>query len=170
MAKLTFAEQIKHPNWQKKRLEVMEDAGFECESCGTKEVTLNIHHKRYVKGRMYWDYTREELACLCEDCHKQEHAHRELLDLILTQASESHGNAVQTAIGLLAGYFSGCVSIDRDLALAAIEVDGFSHDLGIMASMAGGASWPKMVEAADILTKRRSPAEDAAYLRWKGEA
>lgn len=169
MAKLTFAEQIRHPNWQKRRLQIMENAQFSCERCGTNEVTLNVHHKRYVKGRMYWDYADNELQCLCEDCHQQEHTHRALLDRILTEADESHGAAITTAIGLLAGYFAGCVSIDPELAKAAIDVDGYSHDLGIIASMAGGADWKRMAAAAEILAVRFSPAEEHALRRWKQE-
>lgn len=83
MAKLTYSEQLKHPNWQRKRLERLELAGWECEGCGSKDITLHIHHKRYIKGRMAWEYENDELECLCETCHESHHALRERLDKAL---------------------------------------------------------------------------------------
>lgn len=69
-----FFELYKRPEWQRKRLEVMEAARFECENCGEKERTLNVHHKFYVKGRKPWEYDDEDLTCLCEPCHKEQTA------------------------------------------------------------------------------------------------
>jgi Zn finger protein HypA/HybF involved in hydrogenase expression len=70
---MKYHDQLKHPLWQKKRLEVMERAGFECENCGGKEDTLNVHHPYYKRGAMIWDYESGELQCLCERCHKIAH-------------------------------------------------------------------------------------------------
>jgi hypothetical protein len=66
---MTYSEQIKHPKWQKRRLQIMEKAGFRCENCGTDEVTLNVHHILYRDGYIIWEYADEDLVCLCEDCH-----------------------------------------------------------------------------------------------------
>ena len=66
-----YYELLKDPRWQKKRLEVMERAGFECEECENNEVTLNVHHTYYEKGKMPWEYPTESLQCLCEECHKR---------------------------------------------------------------------------------------------------
>ena len=71
---LNYAQQIKHPNWQKKRLEVLEDRGFQCENCGSTEDELHVHHPFYRKGAMIWQYELEELLCLCNKCHLEEHA------------------------------------------------------------------------------------------------
>lgn len=38
MKKMTYTEQLQHPNWQRKRLEVMEAAEFSCELCGDMKV------------------------------------------------------------------------------------------------------------------------------------
>lgn len=103
MAKMSYSEQLRHPNWQRRRLEVMEEAGFECENCGDKETTLNVHHRLYVKGRMVWEYGNDELACLCEHCHRQEHGDREQLDALLAAAGVG---MTRIATGLLAGYLS----------------------------------------------------------------
>jgi len=70
---MTFKEQYTHPKWQKKRLEVLENYGFECSSCGGTENTLHVHHKIYRKNSKIWEYDNDELDCLCERCHGIEH-------------------------------------------------------------------------------------------------
>ena len=70
---MTYAEQLKHPNWQKKRLEVMSGADFKCQKCKSGDNTLNVHHKKYIRGRKAWQYRIEDFECLCEGCHKFTH-------------------------------------------------------------------------------------------------
>jgi hypothetical protein len=168
MAKLTFAEQIKHPNWQRKRLEVMEDAGFECESCGTNEVTLNVHHKRYIKGRMYWDYERTDLSCLCEDCHKQEHASRELLDRLI---SEAGSGGMDIMLGLAAGYLLASMDIDRELAEEIQEGRGLYFEVGIVATTldrGDGFKWRKTL-IEHVKTFPGNPVTEYYADLWKQE-
>jgi hypothetical protein len=66
---IPYWQLLRDPRWQRKRLEVMERAGFACEDCGETTKTLNVHHTHYVKGRKPWEYQTSELRCLCEDCH-----------------------------------------------------------------------------------------------------
>lgn len=73
MSRLSYAEQLKHPFWQRKRLEVLDAANFACERCGAAESTLHVHHKRYRRGRMAWQYPRSDFEALCEKCHSIEH-------------------------------------------------------------------------------------------------
>jgi len=68
-----YTELFKDVKWQKKRLEVLELSHWECENCGSKEKTLNVHHRYYTKGKKPWEYINEELMCLCTDCHKEFH-------------------------------------------------------------------------------------------------
>jgi len=44
-----FFELYKRPEWQKKRLEIMERDNFKCRSCGEDTKILNIHHRYYYK-------------------------------------------------------------------------------------------------------------------------
>jgi hypothetical protein len=84
MAKtMTYSEQLRHPNWQRKRLEVLELHGFKCFCCGSKEKTLHVHHKKYIKGRMAWDYETDKFEALCEECHKEVHGAKERLDSVI---------------------------------------------------------------------------------------
>lgn len=71
--KSDHAEKLKHPKWQRKRLEVMERDGFICRDCGDSDKTLNVHHLFYVKNREVWDYPLFSLKTLCKDCHSDAH-------------------------------------------------------------------------------------------------
>jgi len=69
---MTYQEQYKDPRWQKKRLEIMKRDEFQCQSCGDKEATLNIHHAiPYKKDKFVWEYEDSDLLTLCEGCHTQ---------------------------------------------------------------------------------------------------
>ena len=68
---MSYYDDLKHPKWQKKRLEVLDRAGFECDNCGDNESTLHVHHGYYEKGLKPWEYPIESLHCLCEDCHNE---------------------------------------------------------------------------------------------------
>ena len=70
---MKYQEAIRHPRWQKRRLEKMQSVGFKCENCGNTEIELQIHHTFYDKDRKPWEYTLSELRCWCTDCHKQHH-------------------------------------------------------------------------------------------------
>lgn len=66
---MTYAEKLKDPRWQKKRLCVMQRAQFKCEACSRANETLHIHHLIYPKGKEPWDVEDRWLECLCESCH-----------------------------------------------------------------------------------------------------
>lgn len=70
---MTYADLLKDPRWQKKRLEVFQAAYFTCELCGDERTTLHVHHLRYRRGRMPWEYPLADLLCLCETCHRAQH-------------------------------------------------------------------------------------------------
>lgn len=74
MTKKTYSEKLRDPRWQKKRLEVLEEAGWACVRCGDTSSTLHAHHKTYLSGREPWEYDSDQLAVLCESCHEAEHA------------------------------------------------------------------------------------------------
>lgn len=69
-----YYEKLKDPRWQKKRLEVFQRDKFTCQKCFDDEnnLTLNIHHLHYEKGKDPWDYPLESLVTLCEECHAEE--------------------------------------------------------------------------------------------------
>lgn len=68
---MSYAEKLKDPRWQKRRLEILERDEWTCQICKHKELTLHVHHKIYSKGNP-WDIDSDCLVTLCEDCHETE--------------------------------------------------------------------------------------------------
>lgn len=68
---MAYADLLKDPRWQKKRLEIMERDKFTCQSCGDTKTTLNVHHAYYEKGKMPWEYPEDSLITWCEECHER---------------------------------------------------------------------------------------------------
>ena len=71
---MAYADDLKHPKWQKKRLEIMQRDNFTCQMCGAKDKPLHVHHLVYKKGLKPWEYDELNLVTLCEDCHEAEHS------------------------------------------------------------------------------------------------
>lgn len=78
MANKEYAEKLKSPLWQQKRLRIMERDGWKCGRCGSKKTLLHVHHIRYNGGEP-WDSIEADLITLCEPCHTA--AHEELKKL-----------------------------------------------------------------------------------------
>lgn len=72
MEKKSYAELLKDPRWQKKRLEIMQRDNFTCQHCLSTDKPLQVHHLVYEKGKKPWAYKNEELITLCEECHRLE--------------------------------------------------------------------------------------------------
>jgi hypothetical protein len=156
--KMSFAEQIKHPNWQRKRLEVLSDAGFECENCGAKDVTLNVHHKQYVKGRMYWQYERHELECLCEICHKAHHLAQDGLRQLLAEV-DTH-----QAFALIAGFHHASDWIDRDNARRSRDIDALTYAAGLVAWITADLEIDEMLKVAEFAASLHRPNAEAGFV------
>lgn len=71
--KMNYRDKLKHPKWQKRRLEILSRDNFTCRGCGSKEIELHVHHKVYYKFRDPWDYADNELITYCILCHNWEH-------------------------------------------------------------------------------------------------
>lgn len=66
-----YQEKLRHPRWQKKRLEVFSRDKFTCQICGDKETNLQVHHEYYIPHTEPWDYSLDALTTLCENCHER---------------------------------------------------------------------------------------------------
>lgn len=73
--KSAYAEKLKDPRWQRKRLEIMQRDDFTCKKCGDNESMLVVHHRYYIGGREPWEYDSGILVTLCQNCHEDEHAY-----------------------------------------------------------------------------------------------
>ena len=98
---MEFKDQYKHPNWQKKRLESLNDAGFKCQCCGATEAQLHVHHKQYIKGRRIWEYELPDFEVLCDGCHLMAHEYKDALCGMVASIPSSE---VLHVIGLVAGF------------------------------------------------------------------
>lgn len=66
---MTYAEKLRSPLWQKKRLAILERDKYTCQWCRDTETELQIHHLFYHKGREPYDYKDEHLITYCKHCH-----------------------------------------------------------------------------------------------------
>lgn len=66
---MTYAEKLRNPKWQKKRLQILERDNWCCQSCADATKNLQVHHLFYAK-RDPWDYPDEAYQTLCDECHK----------------------------------------------------------------------------------------------------
>lgn len=100
---MNFRDQYNHPKWQRKRLECLEAAEYQCQMCYDGESQLQVHHKRYVKNRKVWEYEVDELEVLCDACHQQAQAEKDIIQEVLTKFP---CEAVPEITALIAGYSS----------------------------------------------------------------
>jgi hypothetical protein len=71
--RMTYAEQLKDPRWQKKRLEILQRDNFQCQCCLRYDIELTVHHKGYLNNKNAWEYIDKDLLTLCVKCHDYLH-------------------------------------------------------------------------------------------------
>ena len=64
---MDYKKQIKHPKWQKKRLEILERDEYTCRLCNDKDTQLHVHHKYYNNKIKYWEYSDNCYITLCKN-------------------------------------------------------------------------------------------------------
>lgn len=74
---VSYADQLKSPEWQKKRLKIFERDDFTCQLCLDTKEQLHVHHKSYDKNTKAWEYDDDRLITLCATCHEAISAHIE---------------------------------------------------------------------------------------------
>lgn len=91
-----YAEKLRDPRWQKKRLKIMARDQFCCRDCGAGEKTLNVHHCFYEKNAAPWEAGDDYLLTLCESCHlsrgELEHRAKRALAFILAHSANDPGD------------------------------------------------------------------------------
>lgn len=123
-----YFELLKSPLWQKKRLENLDIAGWQCDNCGNKHNQLQVHHKQYIKGKNPWEYENEQLQVLCNKCHGDMH---EMIDAIKTIISYSD---IYEIFNLLKGYVDDNINAKYDLHNDNCYISDFSN-IGVIASI-----------------------------------
>ena len=83
---------------EKKRLEILNYHGFECDDCQTDETMLAVHHKYYEKGKLPWEYPDNCFAVLCETCHQDRH---DKIDMIKYYAQLMYGEQLYYTVDII---------------------------------------------------------------------
>ena len=103
-SKTTYAEKLLDPRWQKKRLEVLQNYDFVCQSCCDGESTLHVHHKHYIRGRKVWEYDNKQLICLCWQCHENQHDIEDKFHDLIARIPLDGPNSRDEVFFLIAGF------------------------------------------------------------------
>lgn len=64
--------------WRSLRAEVLVEQHNECQLCkanGLVEVAVTVHHMKYVRHHPELALTKDNLMCVCKECHYQIHHH-----------------------------------------------------------------------------------------------
>lgn len=86
-SKKNYLEILQSPEWKKKRLSIMGRDNFNCQGCrSTKE--LQVHHKKYLPGKMPWEIPSKYLITLCKSCHNKAHEGKNISEFILKSKSK----------------------------------------------------------------------------------
>jgi len=109
---MTYSEKLQHPQWQKKRLEIMSRDSFRCVKCASETNTLTVHHFYYVTGRMPWEYPNGSMATMCRNCH-----------------FEGHEDSSTFPTFFNSWELSACYEIKRQIEMNQHEID---HDEGVL--------------------------------------
>lgn len=60
--------------WRYFRRRIFRDRGAQCENCGKRDRTIDVHHRVYYHDRYPWAYRPDEVLLLCRECHEQWHS------------------------------------------------------------------------------------------------
>lgn len=146
-----YWEKLKHPKWQKRRLELLERHGFACDRCESEEKTLHVHHGEYVKGREPWEYPDASMHVLCEDCHAEVEETMALTRNILGQLDAPDLDRVcGYAMGMLVNSSGNLVVNVKTLTGEMLM--GLAHHFG--------RNYPDILEQAKALGRWKLDAND----------
>lgn len=121
----TYAEKLKDPRWQKKRLEVLNRDGFQCRFCGDDKTELQVHHITYYSDVEPWDYHHSDLYTLCKYCHEKEGDFRKSTEKHLTEVMRRKGFSADSllAFAQFMDKYPGAVQDVRNIIENSINLD-----------------------------------------------
>jgi hypothetical protein len=76
MTFMPYQQKLRLPQWQKRRLHILELAQWRCAVCGQDNRELHVHHIEYNAGKEPWDYPDDNFLVVCRPCH-EERIHKE---------------------------------------------------------------------------------------------
>lgn len=92
---LTYQEQLKTNEWQKKRFSILTRDDFTCYLCGYRGSRLNVHHLKYLPNKKAWEYPDNLLFTVCYSCHRIIHTP----DLVIKRMNSTRvGNLIKEVL------------------------------------------------------------------------
>lgn len=79
---MNYSELLLDPRWQKLRLDILYRDNWACLRCRRTDITLHVHHKKYIYGKLPWEYPPSNFETLCVRCHKGQHDSKPILNVI----------------------------------------------------------------------------------------
>jgi len=76
MGQMTYLAQLRHPKWQRKRLEVLQRDGWIVRAAQKGDYAVYADGSKAPIVTGAWEYSGDDLTSLCEDCHELTHAER----------------------------------------------------------------------------------------------
>ena len=67
----TYAEKLRDPRWQRRRLEIFQRDDWKCQLCSRTDLELHVHHL-YRTTEDPWDEPDLHLLTVCQLCHDQQ--------------------------------------------------------------------------------------------------
>lgn len=148
---MTYSEMLRHPLWQRKRLEVLEHEAFACSVCCDDESPLHVHHRRYIKGRKPWEYEADDLVVLCESCHEEAHAIKDKQTDLFAHIHPMHdADMLAVATSFSVGLPVGCPLPQKDIDRIR-EAAPLAFTVGCIAALSMNAQAPQAM--MDILLR-----------------
>ena len=117
---MDYSEKLKRPEWQKKRLKILDRDNWECRFCDNKPKSLHIHHTKYSKGEP-WEIEDQYLITLCEDCHNKEHSIRQLNEKLLIRTIREKGFSADQVQAIARGFLALEMIADPEIIAETIE-------------------------------------------------
>lgn len=122
--KISYSDKLKHPKWQKKRLDILNRDKFTCQLCGDTEKTLHIHHLIYKSFQSDpWEVDDESLITYCNDCHELVEIYKSAKHLTIIKVDYNNRNFGKTFIN---AYFHNS-EINQGEMLIFRRIDGFDE-------------------------------------------
>lgn len=123
-----YAEMLKDPRWQKKRLQILERDNWTCRDTGKTDEQLQVHHCWYAKGPP-WETPDEYLLTLCKSAHERRQAlelrAKKALGLIMAGCRDDPDDDINS----LEGFVHSLESCSRPWASLPIVIDYHSFSI-----------------------------------------
>lgn len=70
MKKKDFLAQYQDKRWYELSKRIKARDKNTCQMCGRNDKPVSVHHKVYREDSNVWDYSDDELICICDRCHE----------------------------------------------------------------------------------------------------